>query len=363
MTTGRSRHLRLGLLGALVLAIAGYTGHWWTTLRHLEGTDNAYVRADISVLSPKVSGEITALHVRDNQVVKAGDLLLEIDANDYRARVANALATVKSRRADLVVNTEKQKQQLSTVAEAEAEVAGHHADLQRMEEELARTEALIRVQVATKQHQEKARAEHTMARAAVARATAGLAAARQERSTLSAEQQRLEAELAAANAQLELANIELHATQIRAPIAGAIGNLAARLGERVNPNSRLMSLVPPQTLHIIANFKETQIGQMQLGQAVSITVDAFPGQAFKGHIDSLSPASGAEFSLLPATNATGNFTKIVQRIPVRIALDGQGLLKAKLRPGMSAYVQVNTRQPTTPDGAKSDTATQLATLR
>lgn len=344
MRIGQIRSFRPAL-ALLVLAGAGgyYTHYWWATLRFQESTDNAYVRADISILSPKISGEVTSVLIKDNQEVKKGDLLLEIDPDDYKARQANAIALVKARQAALRVNAEQQRQQLSAVVEAEASLSACRAEQRRVEDELQRVETLLHVNAATQQQWDRSRSEQVVANATVAKAVASLAATKQQSNTLIAEQQKLEAELAAAEAQRELAAIDLQSTQIRAPLSGIIGNLSARVGERVNTNSRLMSIVPPQTLHIVANFKETQIQKMHLGQTASIKVDAFPDREFIGRVDSLSPASGAEFSLLPSTNATGNFTKIVQRIPVRITLAEPDLLITGLKPGMSVNVNINTQ--------------------
>lgn len=364
MTMSRSGIVRVGLLGLPLLALATYGGYWWKIGRHLEDTDNAYVRADISEISSRITGQIGTVYVQENQPVKAGDPLLDIDASDYQAKVDDAQAQVQARTADLRANAAQQDQQVSTVTVATTRVAAAVALSQKSSKELARTETLLRDGVATRQRLENARAADTVAEADVARAQAELSAARQQGASLSAEQQRLQADLAAAQAHLNLARIDLAATRIQAPIDGLVGNLAARVGERVGPNSRLLSVVPTASRYVVANFKETQIGAMLPGQTATIRVDAFPGEHFAGHIDSLSPASGAEFALLPATNASGNFTKIVQRIPVRITLDDPRL-RARLVPGMSVNVVVDTRAgakaavaAATPEGEHLATATR-----
>jgi len=338
------RIVRFAVLALVIAAAAGYGWHWWTTGRFVMSTDNAYVRADIASLTPRIGGEVIALHVVDNQAVKAGDLLLEIDRRDYAARVDNARAAVANAKAAVAGNGQQRGQQESSIAEARASLSAARAVAEQTRQELDRARSLLRDGVATRQRLDNAEAAYKNAVATVARAEAGVQAAQRALSTLAESGNAIaEAALAAAEAQLKLVEIDLAATEIRAPIDGSVGDLSARLGERVQPGQRLLSLVPLDKVYVEANFKETQLARMQIGQPVEITLDAFPDKHLIGHVDSFSPASGAEFALLPAQNATGNFTKIVQRVPVRIALDDRAGLDGKLRPGLSVEAAVDTR--------------------
>lgn len=339
------RLLKMAVLLVVLVAVAAWGWRWWQIGRFIESTDNAYVRADITVLSPRVGGEIVALKVRDNQKVAAGDLLLELDHRDYAARVDSARAAVAEARAALAGNGQQRSQQDAAIGEVRAQLVAARASERQAAQELARAQTLLRDGVATRQRLDNAEAAHKNAVAGVARARAAVQAAERALTTLSdSSRARLEAALAAAEAQLSLAEIDLAATTLRAPVAGTVGDLSARLGERVQPGQRLLSLVPLDQLYVEANFKETQLRDMQTGQPVELAFDAFPGQTLKGRVDSFSPASGAEWALLPAQNATGNFTKIVQRVPVRIALEAGHPLADRLRPGLSVEVSVDTRQ-------------------
>ncbi|WP_295687548.1 HlyD family secretion protein, partial [uncultured Nevskia sp.] len=338
------RLLRLAILLVVLIAAAVFAWRWWTVGRFFISTDNAYLRADISVLTPRVGGEIVALKVRDNQTVAAGDLLLEIDRRDYAARVDSARAAVAEAQAALAGNGQQRGQQDAAIAEARAQVAAARASEVQTRGELDRARSLLKDGVATRQRLDNAEAAHLNAVASVARAAAGVQAAERALTTLTdSSRARLEAALAASQAQLKLAEIDLASTSIVAPVAGTVGDLAARLGERVQPGQRLLSLVPLDQLYVEANFKETQLNKMRIGQPVEIDIDAFPNAVLHGHVDSFSPASGAEWALLPAQNATGNFTKIVQRVPVRIALDDKTALAGRLRPGLSVEASVDTR--------------------
>ncbi len=330
------------LLALVIAAVFGW--RWWQVGRFLISTDNAYLRADISVLTPRIGGEIVTLKVRDNQAVAVGDLLLEIDRRDYAAKVDSARAAVAEAQAALAGNGQQRGQQDAAIAEARAQLAAARASEVQSRGELDRARSLLKDGVATRQRLDNAEAAHLNAIAAVARAAAGVQSAERMMTMLGdSSRARLEAALSAAEAQLKLAEIDLAATSVFAPVAGTVGDLSARLGERVQPGQRLLSLVPLDQLYVEANYKETQLAKMQVGQPVVIEVDAFPGALLHGHVDSFSPASGAEWALLPAQNATGNFTKIVQRVPVRIALDDKSALAGRLRPGLSVEASVDTR--------------------
>jgi membrane fusion protein (multidrug efflux system) len=342
MSRDTSRKLPFVILALLLLAAVGLTIRWWTYGRFHESTDNAYVRADVSYLTPRAGGEVVQLLVKNNQPVKAGELLLKIDDADYQARVAQAKAQVAMREAALLTNRQDDSSLLAQVAEAEAALQAAKAEESRLQLEMQRAKALVQDGVATKQRLDNATAAWQSAVAQSKRAEAGIAAARARQGGAGTGREQLAAELDAARAALKLAEIDLSATEIRAPINGVVGDLAARLGSRVAAGGRLMAIVPLDSVFIEANFKETQLAQMKVGQKAEVELDAYPGLKLEGVIQSLSPASGAEFALLPPDNATGNFNKIVQRVPVKIVLN-QANADGRLRPGMSAEVVVETR--------------------
>ena len=335
--------LRVLIAAVVLVALIAFAIHWWTTGRFLQSTDDAYVRADSSVITPRVGGEVMAVHVVDNQVVHRGDVLVEIDPRDYTARVANAQAAVASAQAALQSNAAQLRLQQATIAEARANLAAAQADQVRLQKDWDRAQQLVRDGVATTQRLDTARASFKSGDAAVARNQASLQAAEQQVSALNADTERLQAQIQAQQASAQLTQLDLDATTVRAPIDGNVGDLAARVGERIAPGARLLTLVPLQAVYVEANYKETQLTRMSIGQPVALRVDAFPGARLRGHVDSVSPASGAEFALLPAQNATGNFTKIVQRVPVKIVLEDDEPLRGRLRPGMSVVATVDTR--------------------
>ena len=327
----------------IVLALAGFGWYWYTTGRWLVGTDDAYVRADMSVITPRVGGELLAVHVTDNQAVHKGDVLVEIDPRDYAAHLANVQADAAAAQSAIESNKEQIKLQQANIEEARANLDAARADLVRLSKDWDRARQLVADGVATTARLDSALAADKSGEAAVAHDEAALQAAQQQVTTLQADGQRLQSQQAAKQAMVPLSQLDLESATLRAPIDGSVGDLAARVGERVAPGQRLLSLVPLQAVYVEANFKETQLTRMLVGQPVSLKVDAFPGQVLHGKVDSLAPASGAEFSLLPPQNATGNFTKIVQRVPVKIVLDADDPLRGRLRPGMSVVATVDTR--------------------
>lgn len=335
--------VRTVVLGALAVGAVAFGVHWWQTGRWLESTDNAYVRADIAVITPRVAGEIVEVAVRENQLVKKGEVLVRIDPRDYQARLANAQAQVAQAEAALVANSRQQEMQAAMIDEARASLSAAEADRVRVRKDYARAESLVKDGVATQARLDTASAGYQSAQAAVTRGSAGLKVARTQVGTLEAERARLEAQLQAAKAAEQLAALDLEATVLRAPSDGLVGNLAAKLGERVSPGLRLLSLVAAGPVWVEANFKETQLTHVVVGQPVRVHVDAFPGAEIQGRVESVAPASGAEFALLPADNATGNFTKIVQRVPVKVTLELPAELREKLRSGMSVEAEINTK--------------------
>lgn len=326
------------------LFFGGYEGmNWWNTGRFMVSTDDAYVQADITILSAKVSGYVSSVAVTNNQSVKAGDLIAKIDEGDYRLALQSAkdkLATQQSAIERIGKQVEASRAQ---AAQADAQIAAAQAEAERAEADYARQQQLSRSDYTSRATLETAKAARDRAEANVKSAQAALAAARANVDVLSAQQtegRRVAAELQTA---VEKAERDLSFTEIRAPVDGVIGNKAVEVGTFVQPGARLAALVPLTSVHVDANFKETQLASLHVGQKVHIAVDAFPDTDIVGTVESVSPASGAVFSLLPPENATGNFTKIVQRVPVRVAVDQSVAQQGLLRPGLSVVVNVDTR--------------------
>jgi len=331
---------------ALLAAGAGVAGglYWWRVGRFLESTDNAYVQADISVVSPKIQGYVREIRVAENQRVRAGDVLVVIEDRDFAARRAEAEAQLAAQQAAITTIEDEIVQQQAMIAQAEAAVTSAEADRLRAQQDLARYRTLAESAVASRQRLETAEAEARKGDAALLKAKAGLAAERNRLPVLGSQKQEAQAKLGQLRAALELARIDLDDTVIRAPVDGVVGNRSVQVGQLVKPGTQLLAVVPLPEVYIVANFKETQVQRMRPGQRVSITVDAFPGRAIAGTVESFAPASGSEFSLLPPENATGNFTKIVQRLPVRIAVPAANPLAGLLRPGLSVVAEVDTRE-------------------
>ncbi len=353
-----NRRRLLGLAGVIAgVAAAGYGVEWWLASRFIEATDNAYVRADVVTVSSRISGYVNDVPVADNQPVRRGDLLARIDASIYQARVDQADASVAVARADeameaaaLATLDAQIPQQDSVIAQARAEVAAAEADAGRASFELRRQQDLADRQISSAQRLEAAQADQRKTAAALAAAKAALVSQQERLAVLDAERKGRQAALdkaRAARRQAEAARavaaIDLENTAIRAPTDGIVGQRVARVGQYVDPGQPLLAVVPAQDAYVIANFKETQLTHIVAGQPVTLEVDAFDGDGLKGHVDSFAPASGAQFALLPPDNATGNFTKIVQRMPVRIRIDGGQPRAADLRPGMSVIAHVDTR--------------------
>jgi membrane fusion protein (multidrug efflux system) len=332
------------IVAAIVLVLAGGVGwHWWSSWRFQESTDDAYVESDITVISPKVEGYLKDVRVEDNQQVKSGQVLFVIDDQDYAAKVAQAEAAVASEEASVVTYDSRMDLQRSMIAQAQAEIASAEADQVRADRDYQRYAQLAATDFASHQRLETAEADARKAAAALAQKRAALSAAKDQLNVLRAQRDEEKAKRQQARANLQLAKNDLGSTVIRAPMAGVVGNRAGRVGQYVKPGTQLASLVPLPKVYVTANFKETQLTHMRPGQKVLVLVDAYPDQPLEGRIDSFAPASGAQFSLLPPDNATGNFTKIVQRVPVRIAFPADDPLAGRLRPGLSVTVTVDTR--------------------
>lgn len=329
---------------AAALAFGGYEGYaWWTHGRFMVSTEDAYVQADITILSAKVSGYVQSVAVTNNQSIKAGDLIAKIDDGDYRFALQSAkdkFATQQSAIARIGRQIEAAR---ASVAQAQAQIAAAQAEAERAESDYARQQQLARSDYTSRAALENAKAARDRAQANVQSAQAALAAAQANVQVLAAQQnegERLAAEL---QTSIEKAGRDLSFTEIRAPADGVIGNKAMEVGTYVQPGARLAALVPLTSVHVDANFKETQLASLKVGQKVHIEVDAFPDTDIVGTVESVSPASGAVFSLLPPENATGNFTKIVQRVPVRVSVAPDVAQQGLLRPGLSVVVDVDTR--------------------
>ncbi|MEG0860478.1 MAG: HlyD family secretion protein [Pseudomonas sp.] len=339
----RKKVVRLGLLAIAMLGAVGYGSHWWMATRFIEDTDDAYVGADVTVISAKVPGYISEVPVLDNQFVKAGDLLARIDVRDYRAALAKAEGAVAAQQASLVNLDAIEQLQQAVINQAKAQIDASEAEVQRAGNDHSRYQTLVRTQAVSVQSAQQVEATWKSARADRARAEAGLLAARRQLDVIASQRGQARAALQQAQADREQALLNIGYTELRAPVDGYVGNRRAKVGAYAAAGSQLISVVPAKGMWIDANFKEDQLAHMQVGQAVSIRADILPGREFHGHIESLAPATGAQFSVLPPENATGNFTKIVQRVPVRVRLDSADADFGALRPGLSVVAEVNTR--------------------
>ena len=347
---GPARRSRLRALKPLAgaIAMAGlvfYGLHWWSSGRYVESTDDAYVGGDTTVIGAKVPGFIQAVAVTDNQLVHRGDLLVKIDDRDYRAALAKAQAAVAAQQAALDNLDAQKRMQESVIAQAQAALAGASAEARRSRLDDARYRELVGRAAVSVESAQRAEAVSATASAAAQRAAAEVQAARRQLDVIGTQRQQAEAALAQAKAEAELAKLNLSYTELRAPVDGVIGNRRARAGAYAAPGSQMLAVVPAHGLWVDANFKEDQLRRMQVGQAVEVRADAVPGRVFKGRLASLAPATGAQFSVLPPENATGNFTKIVQRVPVRVELQGADGDLGMLRPGLSVTATVDTKAP------------------
>lgn len=332
---------------ACAIVILGGLGlRWATEWRFVETTDDAYVEGDITNMAPKVSGHVILVAVSDNQAVKAGDVLVRIDDRDFKARVAEARAVVAARQAAFLQLDDKVAVQMALLTQAGAGIASARADLKRSRADLERTQRLVRDDYVSRQRFDIQAAEAAKAEASVTGTNAQAVGAKRQIAVLEADRDIAEAQLDQARAQLALAESDLDSTIIRAPVDGVIGNRVAREGMYARIGQHLLSVVPLATVWVDANFKETQIGRMHPGAKAEIVVDAFPDVPVEGVVTGFSPASGAKFSLLPPENATGNFTKVVQRLPVRIRLAPGNALAGRLRPGLSVLARIDTRTGT-----------------
>ena len=343
----RKRGLKRALIGMAALALASAAGwygyNWWTVGRFIISTDDAYVGAYSTTLAAKVSGYVAAVEIEDNATVHAGDVIARIDDGDYRLAVKSAQDNVATQQATIARIGRQTAAQQAAVDQAKAQLASAQAAATRAELELARQQSLATREFASRQTLEQAQSGRDQAVAAVQAAQAAVEAAAANVEVLKAQQGEAEGTLRQLQTAEQKAERDLSFTVIRAPFDGVIDNRAVQTGDYLQPGQRLATLIPLNDVYVDANFKETQLASLRPGQSVEISVDALPGRKIEGTVASLAPASGSVFSLLPPDNATGNFTKIVQRVPVRIRVPGHVGEEQVLRPGMSVVVGVDTR--------------------
>jgi len=352
----RTGFVRLGIPVLATLAALAFvalaTLRWdaWVGGATIQTTDDAYVRAELTRLSTRVAGEVIKVAVDDFQRVKAGDLLVQIDPADYEAQVAQAEANVAAAQAALDNLGNQVELQYATIAQAEAaQVSATALDTEARQEQ-ERQQSLEHTDAGTRQRLEQAVAAYAKAEADVRASRAVIAAQRHQLDVLQGTKKQRAADLEGAKAVLRAAELKLGYTKIVAPFDGVVSERQVQEGDYVNIGANLINVVPLPNVYVIADYKETQLTHVQPGQPVVITVDSFPDEKWRGRVERIAPASGSQFALLPPDNATGNFTKVVQRIPVRIMFDnGQSL--DRLLPGMSVVTSINTGKAG-PDGGK-----------
>lgn len=345
------------LMGAAIVALAGaswYGYDYWTVGQYLVSTDDAYVKADNTTIAPKVSGYLNGVLVADNEHVKAGQVLARIDDRDFKVALDQAKADVLAANATISSKEAQIEVQQAVIKAARATLDVDQANLTFAAQDNKRYTDLAATGSGSVQNAQQAQSRIASAQATLERDTANLASALKQVDLLKAEIVQAKAAAARAEAVQHQAELNLGYTNVVSPIDGVVGNRSLRVGQFVQAGTQLMSIVPAEGAYVVANFKETQLTHVKSGQAVDIEVDMFPGQVVHGHVDSIAPASGQEFALLPPDNATGNFTKVVQRIAVKIALDAEHGPAIALRPGMSVIPTIATRS-TAPTANAADT--------
>lgn len=333
----------LAVAWVLALAACGYGYYWWRFGRFFEQTDDAYVGGNVTPIAPHIAGFIAEIAVSDNQRVSAGQLLVRLDDRDVRAAADRASAILDQRQATLDGLRAKYTLQQSMIQEADADVAAKTAQAAFAKLDAERYHTLALSDSGSRQNEQRTAALDKQSQAAVTSAQAGLVAAKQQLDVLNAQIAEAAAAVAQAKADQQTAQLNLSYAEIRSPIDGFVGNRAAQAGSYVARGAYLLTVVPAHDLWVDANFKEDQLARMRAGQSATVVADTLPGHVYHGRLLNLAPATGAVFSIIPPENATGNFTKIVQRVPVRIALDNSDAALRMIRPGLSTTVSVDTR--------------------
>ncbi|HEY4341608.1 MAG TPA: HlyD family secretion protein [Steroidobacteraceae bacterium] len=339
----RIRTVLFIVLAIIAVIGIGFGVRWLVYGRFIETTDDAYLRADTVTVAPRVSGYIDQIYVIDNQVVKAGDPLIRIDLRNYKAVLNQQDATVDARNADIEAAQSQITQQQAAVESARAQLVGAQANAVYAREESDRYKGLRDQGVETDERYAQALNQRNQTAAAVLGAEANVKVAERQLLAIRSQMTQVRAQLEGAKAASHTAQLNLDDTIVRASIAGRIGDKTAQIGQFVQPGTRLMSVVPVQDVYLVANYKETQVQRMRVGQKASVKVDALGDEAIPGTVESFAPGTGAQFALLPPENATGNFIKIVQRVPVRIKLAPSKDVAGRLVPGLSVSVEVDTR--------------------
>jgi len=327
----------------LMLGAAVLVGRWWTYGRFMQSTDDAYLKADSVTIAPKVSGYVTDVYVIDNQTVAAGQPLVRLDSRLYQAVLAQATATSAARKADIARGQADLLMQQANIAQSRAKLQGARASNAYAIEQVSRYEPLVSSGAESDERLAELRNVRAQSAASLAADAAALEVSERQIASTQAQIEQARAQLEAASASAQQTTLDMQDTVVRSTLAGRVGDRAVRIGQYAQPGTRFMTIVPVQDIYLEANFKETQIGLMRAGQRATIHVDALSGTDLRGTVVSLSPGTGSQFALLPAQNATGNFTKIVQRVPVRIRVDAGQETRKVLVPGLSVSVQVDTR--------------------
>jgi membrane fusion protein, multidrug efflux system len=336
---------RFLLPAGLALALVGLVAliYWWQVGRFIQSTDDAYLQADSVTVAPKVSGYVTDVYVGDNAAVKAGDPLVRLDGRQYQAALDQAMATVDARKADIQRAQAGIEQQQAAIEQARAQLQVAQVSARHAQDEVRRYGPLAKTGAESGDQMSVLVSNRDQAQATVTADKAGLDQAQSKVADLDAQIAQAHAQMEAAQASAKQSQLDLQDTLIRSSLAGRVGDRTVRVGQYAQPGTRLMTVVPVQSIYLTANFKETQIGRMRAGQSAKIHVDALPDGDLHGVVDSFAPGTGSQFALLPPENATGNFTKIVQRVPVRIRVDADVQTLKKLMPGLSVTVDVDTR--------------------
>jgi membrane fusion protein (multidrug efflux system) len=342
---GRNPRVRIGLAiaGAVIVVIGLIYGvRWMTHGRYIISTDDAYLHADVVTVAPRVSGYIEELYVKENQSVQAGQPLLRIDTRNYKDALSQQQASADARQADITAADSQIQQQQAALVQQRAQLAGAQANVRFAREQAERYRLLRDQGVETEERYQQAENQRDQMVATEQAAVAAVNVAERQLATLKSQKGQALAQMEAARASVSSAQLNLDDTLIRASVAGIVGDDTARVGQYVQPGTRLLSIVPLQSVYLVGNFKETQLERVRIGQPATIKIDALGDSDIHGEVASFAPGTGAQFALLPPENATGNFIKIVQRVPIRVSVMPPKDLASRLLPGLSATVSIDT---------------------